>query len=108
QNVPKAVALLQYLRCLSETSVDGLLPAAQHRRSMLIFLGEFFYLFLGPFINVNWSLSDQVESLSTFSHLAAALYLRHQTAALTGALYADTQAIIKNIIFTIARMQVME
>ncbi|KAF6752932.1 hypothetical protein DFP72DRAFT_814901 [Ephemerocybe angulata] len=108
QNVPKAVTLLQHLGRLDETPYEDLSPAQQHRRNTLIFLGKFFELFLKPFITVDMSLSDQVESLVAFAHVATALYLEHQTASLTGALYADTQAVIKNIIFTIARMQDMD
>ncbi|KAJ3539797.1 hypothetical protein NMY22_g4564 [Coprinellus aureogranulatus] len=103
QNVPKAVALLQRLNQLKEDPT--LDPSDQHRRKTIVFLGKFFYLFVEPFINVKMSLSEQVESLSTFAHVATALYIQHQSANLTGALYADTQAVIKNIIFTIARMQ---
>ncbi|KAF8150827.1 hypothetical protein B0H34DRAFT_801749 [Crassisporium funariophilum] len=51
------------------------------------------------------SLSQQLESLSIFSHLAAAMY---GVACLTGALYADAQAIVKNIFITVAWLQVID
>ncbi|KAF6742437.1 hypothetical protein DFP72DRAFT_1022411 [Ephemerocybe angulata] len=106
QNVPKAVSLLQHLKRMEEsTGIGPLTPAEEHRGNTVKFLGQFFHLFLRPFIDTKMDLSEQVESLSAFAHIAAALYLRHQTGCLTGALYADTQAVIKNIIFTIARMQ---
>lgn len=54
---------------------------------------------------VKWTLSEQLRSLSTYSHLITALYLRHQLAFMSSALFADSQAIVKNIIFTIARLQ---
>ncbi|KAJ7718702.1 hypothetical protein DFH07DRAFT_679653, partial [Mycena maculata] len=50
---------------------------------------------------------EQVRSLSTYAHLTAALYIKHGTAYLTSPLYADSQAVIKNIIITIARMQLL-
>lgn len=59
---------------------------------------------MNPFIDIEMSLSEQVVSLATFAHIAAALYLRHRTACLTGPLFADCQMVIKNIIFTIARL----
>jgi hypothetical protein len=48
------------------------------------------------------SLSDQVQCLATYSSLATAMQIKHGSACLTGALYADTQATVKNIIFTTA------
>ena len=51
------------------------------------------------------SLSDQVQCLATYSFLAAAMQIKHGSACLTHALYADTQATVKNIIFTLAQMQ---
>ena len=48
------------------------------------------------------TLSEQVQSLSAYAHLAAAMYLKYGLAFLTGALYADSHTIVKNIIFCIA------
>src|ERR1700683_1722015 len=50
-------------------------------------------------------LTNQLENLATYSFLAAAMYIRHSTNCLTSALYADTQATVKNIIFTVVWMQ---
>jgi hypothetical protein len=51
------------------------------------------------------SLSEQVESLATFVLGYAYLYIVHGNACITGPLYADAQAVVKNLIFTIAHMQ---
>ena len=51
------------------------------------------------------TLSEQVECLATYLFLAAGVQIKHGTACMTGALYADTQATVKNIIFTISRLQ---
>ncbi|KAJ6626472.1 hypothetical protein B0H10DRAFT_2185720 [Mycena sp. CBHHK59/15] len=80
QNVPKAVGLIQQL-----------------------VLGYFVF----PFITVDMDLSEQVRSLATYAHLSAALQLKHGSACFTGPLYADSQATIKNIIFIIAWMQLI-
>ena len=48
------------------------------------------------------TLSEQVECLATYSFLAAETQIKHGTACMTGALYADSQATVKNIIFNIA------
>jgi hypothetical protein len=57
--------------------------------------------FLQPFISVNMTLSEQVKCLATYLFLAAGTQIKHGTACMTGALYADSQATVKNIIFTI-------
>ncbi|KZT71915.1 hypothetical protein DAEQUDRAFT_664994, partial [Daedalea quercina L-15889] len=106
QNVPKAVKLLQHLLMLHDLPKADLPATARHQKSVA-FLGKMMGYFLLPFISVSMSLSEQVQSLSTFAHLAAATYMQHRTACLTGALYHDTQAIVKNIIFTIARTQLI-
>ena len=61
--------------------------------------------FMHPFIDVDMNLTNQLENLATYSFLAAIMHIRHGTNCLTSALYADTQATVKNIIFTVVRMQ---
>jgi len=51
------------------------------------------------------TLSEQVECLATYSFLAAGVQIKHGTGCMTGALYADSQTTVKNIIFTIAHLQ---
>ena len=58
-----------------------------------------------PFTVVEMTLSQQLWSLSTYSHLITALWKQHKLSFLTGALYADAQAIVKNIYFTTAELQ---
>jgi hypothetical protein len=53
------------------------------------------------------NLSQQVDSLSTYAFLAAPLEIKHGSSCFTGPLYADSQATIKNIIFTIAKLQIL-
>jgi hypothetical protein len=64
--------------------------------------------FVQPFITVDMTLSEQVRSLATYTFLAAVVQIKHGTACLTGPLYAGSQATVKNITFTIARMQIMD
>jgi len=104
QNVPKAVNLLQSLFDLVGKKIDAT-PALVQRVQQIVFLVKVLSNFLFPFIQVNMSLSDQIRSLSTYAHLITALYLKHGTGFLTSALFADSQAIVKNIIFVVARLQ---
>ncbi|KAF4567094.1 hypothetical protein EYR40_006090 [Pleurotus pulmonarius] len=108
QNVPKAVGLIQSLGKLETHKLPaGSSPSDQHHRRAIIFLAKVFSYFVQPFINITMSLSKQIKSLATYAHLITALFVRHGTGFMTGALYADSQAIVKNIIFTTARLQLI-
>ncbi|KAL0062604.1 hypothetical protein AAF712_010538 [Marasmius tenuissimus] len=108
QNVPKATKLIQRLHDLVNTSSPSLNPHDANDRKYVSFIAEVLYFFVEPFVNPEMSLSQQVRSLVAYAHLIAALYIRHQTAFMTGALYADSQAIVKNIIFLVARTQLVD
>ena len=61
-----------------------------------------------PFITITMTLTMQLESLSIYSHFAAAAWIKHVLACLTGALYANSQSIVKNIFITVAQLQVID
>jgi hypothetical protein len=107
QNVPKAVTLVQSLLQLKNLHASPN-PTINRCRHAIVFVAEMMGYFMRPFITVSMTLSEQVRSLATYSFLAAAVQIIHGTACLTGPLYADSQATVKNIIFTIARMQVID
>jgi hypothetical protein len=94
QNVPKAVALLQSLLQIKHLPISPD-PTINWRQDAISFVAEIFGYFLQPFITVDMSLSDQVQYLATYSFLAAVMQIKHGSAFLTGALYADTQATCK-------------
>jgi hypothetical protein len=71
-------------------------------------MAAFLSYFWLPFVDSTQSLTDQVESLSTFAHLAAILQLDSGSSCISSEVYADTQAAIKNIIFTIAQAQIID
>ncbi|KAF8884807.1 hypothetical protein BD779DRAFT_1442856, partial [Infundibulicybe gibba] len=104
QNVPKAVSLIQELLRLADLPVP-LAPNEARRRKSIIFIAKALGFFLLPFISIDMDLASQVRHLSAYAHLTAAMYLKHGLSFITGALYADSQAIIKDIVFTIARLQ---
>lgn len=107
QNVPKAVNLLQCLTQLDGQTIIGN-PALQERVQCVIFISRVLGSFLHPFINVQLSLSGQIRALSQYAHLITALYLWHGLEFMTSALIADSQAIVKNIIFTTACLQISD
>ena len=105
QNVPKAATLVQSLLQLQNLYVS-LNPTINCHRQAIVFVVEMVGHFMWSFITVDMTLSEQVKSLATYGFLAAAVQIKHGTACLIGPLYADSP--VKNIIFTIARMQVMD
>ncbi|KAF8151692.1 hypothetical protein B0H34DRAFT_618278, partial [Crassisporium funariophilum] len=119
QNVPKAVNLIQSLQsstpsqpAISPSSKEEMenvvLPSHDGRVDGVEFVARILSYFLLPFIDVQMSLSEQIRKLSTFSHLITALYLKHRLSFLTSALYADSQAIVKSILFSLARLQLID
>ncbi|KAI0753375.1 hypothetical protein C8Q80DRAFT_1096770 [Daedaleopsis nitida] len=108
QNVPKAVNLLESLMDLQTHASPPSLPSEIRRRETISFVADVLGHFTLPFISITMSLSEQIRSLSTYAHVAAVMWLQHGTRFITGALYADSQAIIKNIVFTVARLQLVD
>ncbi|KAF9784546.1 hypothetical protein BJ322DRAFT_1195332 [Thelephora terrestris] len=108
QNVPKAVALLQAICDLRQIPLDHLPPSEQADLRRFHFLREVISSFLYPFIDVNLSLEQQIISLVKYAHLICICWIRHGNSFMTGALYADTQAIVKNIIFSLAKQQILD
>ncbi|KZV81507.1 hypothetical protein EXIGLDRAFT_779657 [Exidia glandulosa HHB12029] len=110
QNVPKAVALMQHLHDIAaeterSSSTATSVPTLDVRQRRISAFSEILWLFVRPFITPEMTLAEQLESLSAFSHSIAILQLKHGSSCLTGALYADTQATIKNIFVVVARLK---
>jgi hypothetical protein len=101
QNVPKAVRLFDNLLKIEDLE-HSLNPTEVHHNLNIKFMGILFSKFIRPFTYINMSLSDQIVSLGTYAHLVAALYLKYEGKFMNSALYADSQAIVKNIIFQVA------
>lgn len=112
QNVPKAVSLIQQLMSLRMDSADhntnlGIKPSEYNCYKLLEFMGQFLGAFTRPFIDVTMSLSDQLTSIAIYAHVAMILWQENKTSCMTSQLYADSQAVVKNLFFTIARLQVI-
>lgn len=108
QNIPKAVMLLEAICSLCKFSPDQLLPSEQSDLYRFHFLGEVLSSFLFPFIHIDMSLSQQIISLIKYAHLICVCWMRHGNSFMSGALYADGQAIVKNIIFSLMKQQILD
>lgn len=63
---------------------------------------------LTPFIDVNLSLSQQFEHLSCYAHLAFAFFHAHHRSFMSYQLYYDTQTMVKNAFFCLAKQQSLD
>ncbi|EUC63751.1 hypothetical protein RSOL_427020 [Rhizoctonia solani AG-3 Rhs1AP] len=104
QNVPKANSLLNHLYMASW------LPSLSSRPENKPFtlLGEVLGSFVHPFTVPSMSLSKQVTSLSKCGHLLYSLYHIDGAKFLPGQLIYDMEATIKNVVFCIAKTQLVD
>ncbi|KIJ34834.1 hypothetical protein M422DRAFT_181602, partial [Sphaerobolus stellatus SS14] len=108
QNVPKAVKLLQSIAAVKELSKAGLSPAQLKIRGAISLLGTLLDAIVSPFTDVLKTLKKQLESLSLAAHLACALVYQHGVAFISGQLYHDLQAMIKNAFFCVAKQRSLD
>ncbi|KAJ6526383.1 hypothetical protein B0H19DRAFT_970619 [Mycena capillaripes] len=106
QNVPKVVTLVQEMYTLRDLPMPENPSEGKTRHAINVY-AEFMGYLIFPFIDVDQSLSQQIRSLATYAHLCTAMYLKHQTNFLTNPLFADSQLIVRCIIITTARLQII-
>ncbi|TFY73918.1 hypothetical protein EWM64_g10094 [Hericium alpestre] len=102
QNVPKAVRLLTTIAKLSDSK--GLSPLIN---SGLFVLGKLLGCLVEPYITPSMSLSQQLMSLATCTHLLFKLWHANGSSFCPGQLYYDIQSLIKNIFWDVAKQKVM-
>ena len=107
QNVPKAVTLIQSINQLKSLNINDYSPSRLNEHWFLVAVGEIFSSFLDPFTEVTMTLSDQLISLSKYAHTIFAVYRRHSTHFMTPALYSDSQAIVKDVYFCVAKQKLL-
>ena len=107
QNVPKAVTLIQSIYQLKSLDTSSYSPSQINEHRSLVTVGEIFSSFLDAFTTVTMALSDQLISLSKYAHAAFAVYSKHSTNFMTSPLYADSQAIVKDVYFCVAKQKLL-
>ncbi|KAF8994753.1 hypothetical protein BDZ89DRAFT_1149926 [Hymenopellis radicata] len=107
QDVPRAVELLAAIIELQRLENLEMDPTELSEYRALRLLGETFKALLKPFITPTLSLSEQIESLILFSHLACALYLKNGPSFLSNQLYGDLQAMVKNGVLTVVKAKLI-
>ncbi|KAG1737004.1 hypothetical protein EDB19DRAFT_1895934 [Suillus lakei] len=63
---------------------------------------------LVPFINTKLSLTEQVQSLSCYAHLAFTIFRAHHRSFMPFQLYYDMQTLVKGVMFGIVKQQVLD
>ncbi|KAG2742799.1 hypothetical protein P692DRAFT_20879328 [Suillus brevipes Sb2] len=114
QDVPCAIELMQAIIAFSKlkhASIDDSFSTNIdiHTDLMAIkLLGHILESILLPFIDVNLSLTEQVQYLSSYSHLSFAMFYSHRRGFMPYQLYYDTHTMAKNIMFCIKKQQVLD
>ncbi|KAH7918867.1 hypothetical protein BV22DRAFT_1023900, partial [Leucogyrophana mollusca] len=109
QDIPCAVELMNAIICLGEldgsaSTNNGDVGAAADIAAIKS-LAALLEALLRPFIDISLSLTKQVQFLSKASHMAFSFFRLHRHAFMSSQLYGDTQTMIKNAMFCIAKQQ---
>ncbi|KAJ6574023.1 hypothetical protein B0H10DRAFT_1963829 [Mycena sp. CBHHK59/15] len=107
QNVANSIKLLMCIVEIVELDPEDFDPSEVAEFEALCLLGELFDALLQPFINTELSLSEQIQSLVSFSHLLCALYVENGTSFIPNQLYADMQAMAKNAVLMVPKTRLI-
>ncbi|KAG1863503.1 hypothetical protein C8R48DRAFT_560697, partial [Suillus tomentosus] len=114
QDVPRAVELILTVIELAKSQYDIVndsfsvdIDTRVDLKSITL-LSALIESFLTPFINTSLSLSEQIQYLSHYAHLAFAFFHAHRRSFMSYQLYYDTQTAVKNAMFCCAKQQILD
>ncbi|KAJ7089455.1 hypothetical protein C8R44DRAFT_892410 [Mycena epipterygia] len=105
QDVPRAIDLMKAAIALSDLDYGAMDTDTCSDVDALRLLGSVIKSILEPFINTEMDLTDQITSLSTFAHLSFTLFRISHTQYMSNQPYGDTQTMVKNALFCLAKQQ---
>lgn len=108
QDVPRAIELINAVAELRTLETTEFSPSEKNTFKALSTIGYLFHSLMAPFLDRELSLTEQITSLSQYSHLAFLLYCRHVTAFISNQLYGDSQTMVKNALFYVSKQQLMD
>lgn len=108
QDVPRAVKLLKLLAEIHNLDTSDFNPSEHTTHQALSLLGELVDAFIEPFIDPQLSISKQIISLVKISHIACALFLKHEGAFLPPHLYGDLQSVVQTSILQVAHTKILD
>lgn len=108
QDVPRAIELIRAVADLRSLDKSTFNPSQVKTVEALQLIGTVFHAMIEPFVNPSLSLTAQMEYLSEYSHLVFMLYRRNGTSFMSNQLYGDSQVMVKNAFFYLARQLLMD
>ena len=108
QDVPRAIKLLSRTAEIANIDVSNLNPSERATHHALALIGAMLHALVEPFINPTLSLSVQITSLVTFSHILCALFQKHESDFMPLHLYSDLQCMVRTAIFRVAHTKILD
>jgi hypothetical protein len=114
QDVPRAVELMltviEFTKTQNSLISDSFSIDVDTRADLasIGLLSALLQSILIPFINVELSLTQQFDHLSRYAHLAFAFFHAHRRSFMSYQLYYDTQTMVKNAFFCLAKQQSLD
>ncbi|KAJ7154444.1 hypothetical protein C8R43DRAFT_885149 [Mycena crocata] len=109
QHVPHAIELLEAIIRLRTHRAELNVPASEvDTNTDLDAITLFSFMiqaFLDAFTDPTASLSNQIENLSLYAHMSFVLFKKFRLKFMSNQLYGDSQTMVKNIVFTVAKQQ---
>lgn len=108
QDVPRAIELMQAIVSLRSLQLDSQNPDVIADLDAIRLLSDLCEAILEAYTNPNLTLTEQVQYLSKYAHLTFAFFRQHRLAFMSNQLYGDSQCMVKNAIFCIAKQQALD
>ncbi|KAG2116646.1 uncharacterized protein F5147DRAFT_649104 [Suillus discolor] len=114
QDVPRAVelvlAVIEFSNSQHSIMNDSFSTDIDTRADLqsIALLSALLESILLPFTDVSLSLSEQFVLLSQYSHLTFAFFHAHRRSFMSYQLYYDTQTMVKNLVFCLAKQQTLD
>lgn len=103
QNVPKTIKLRQAVYELGRKPAFSSLAINRP----IVLLGELLGCFILPYIDPNYTLSEQLISLSAVAHTTLVLFRMDTTSFITGQLGYNIPTTCKNVYWCVAKQKVL-
>ena len=103
QDIPRAIELIRAVGNLHSLDKSTFNPSQLKTVEALQLIGTLFHAMTEPFINAELSLTTQMTFLSEFAHLSLVLYRLNGTSYMSNQLYGDSQVMVKNAFFYLAK-----
>ncbi|KAG6906628.1 hypothetical protein DXG01_012873 [Tephrocybe rancida] len=97
QDVPRAIDFIEVVHAIDALPLDGCNPGKIQEVNIIGIVGEMFTSFMHPFIRVNWTIMEQVVSLSKYSHLSFALFHHFRINLMPNQLCGDTHLLVLHV-----------